>query len=118
MEQKKLPNNTKYAIASILSPIIAVIGTYTYQSIAYIEIWQFVDSLDGRNDPIGLMTNFAILAHTFNALTIGLFIGVILAIKSIYLNKKEYKNGFIALYINGIPLIVFILISIIVKLLF
>lgn len=96
-------SNKKYAIASILSPIIAGVIIYTYQSITYSEIWNSINNANATHNTEGAMMGIAEAIEMIVALAIGSFIGIILAIKSIHININ--KIGVIALVLNIFPLL-------------
>lgn len=103
MKMKYLPKNTLYAIASILSPIIAGIGTYVYQSLVNSEFWSSLHNVEGASNGVGATMVFAEVIQMTAALTIGCLIGIILAVRSIYIDKAKSKMGIMALTVNGLP---------------
>ena len=101
MQINHLSNNTLYAIASLISPIISGLVIYIYQTISHAEFWN-----SEHNSEFSDLAGATMLAgdaiQLLLALIFGFIIGLILALRSLYIMRS--KTGILALTFNTLPM--------------
>ena len=105
MKIRKFSSHIVYAILSIASPIMAIAGIIIFQSIAHSDFWGSIDTTVDSDRIAGAMMAISEVANLLAWMTIGSFIGLLLALKSCHQQNKIFGIGFIALVVNGFPLI-------------
>ena len=102
MKINQLSNITIYSIASLISPILSGLAIYIYQTISHAEFWNSEHKSE-FSDLAGATMLAGEAIQLLLALIVGFLIGLILALRSLYI--KRSKTGVIALTLNTLPLV-------------
>ena len=88
-------------MASLISPILSGLAIYMYQTISHADFWNSEHKSEFSNFAGATMLAGETI-QLLLALIVGFLIGLILALRSLYI--KRSKTGVIALTLNTLPL--------------
>jgi len=94
-----------YGALSVLCPVLIVGAVLAFQAVAYPSIPSPSDPQDDADRHAAVLMVFAEVGQLLIATTVGCLLGVILAIRTLKLQKRWFGIGLLGLIFNGIPLV-------------
>jgi hypothetical protein len=93
-----------YGALSIVCPLIILGGVLIFQAISYPSA-PLSDPPDDADIHSAVLMTFVVVFQLLVAMTVGCLLGLILAMKTLKLQKRWIGIGLIGLIFNGIPLV-------------
>jgi len=94
-----------YGALSVLCPVLIVGAVLALQAVAYSSIPSPSDPPNDAHRHAALLMVLAEVGQLLMATTVGCLLGVILAIRTLKLQKRWFGIGLLGLIFNGIPLV-------------
>ena len=102
MRKKRFPKYVVYVVLSFAAPVVALLVTFTYQSITN---YSFYQSLTRDESFAGAMMGFAEVVQLMLFTLIGCLVGIIFAVISLRVQRRVIGLGLAGLFFNGLPLL-------------
>jgi hypothetical protein len=94
-----------YGALSVVCPILIVGAVLAFQAVAYPSIASSSDPPDDADRHAAVLMAVAEFGELLLATTVGCLLGVILAIRTLKLQKRWFGIGLVGLVLNGLPLV-------------